>query len=54
MSETLERAAAAGLSVAPLDTLPRLQDIDTAEVRERFGLGSGFRVLLQRNCAWHP
>eukprot|EP00798_Chlamydomonas_sp_ICE-L_P012744 gene12744-15993_t len=31
LAATLSRAAAIGLSVAPLDTLPRLQDIDTAE-----------------------
>ncbi|PNW87026.1 hypothetical protein CHLRE_02g105700v5 [Chlamydomonas reinhardtii] len=31
LSETLSRAAAAGLRVAPLDTLPRLRDVDTAQ-----------------------
>ncbi|KAG2454548.1 hypothetical protein HYH02_000393 [Chlamydomonas schloesseri] len=30
-SETLARAAAAGLRVAPLETLPRLRDVDTVE-----------------------
>ena len=40
--------------MAPLDTLHQLQDTNTAEVRERLGLDSGFRVLLQQGCAWHP
>lgn len=35
LSETLSRAAAAGLRVAPLDTLPRLRDVDTAQVGGR-------------------
>ena len=34
LAETLARASAAGLTVAPLHTLPTLRDIDVAEVGE--------------------
>ena len=34
LTETLARASAAGLTVAPLHTLPTLRDIDVAEVGE--------------------
>jgi hypothetical protein len=36
MADTLQRAAVAGLSVAPSCTLPVLQDIDTVEDLRNF------------------
>ena len=44
LEQTLARAAAAGLRVAPLDSLPTLQDIDTIEVGGRRTRGRGGEV----------
>ncbi len=46
LRDTLARADACGLHVAPLDTLPRLQDIDTMQV----GPGGGGHTAVQCVC----
>ncbi len=49
LRDTLARADACGLHVAPLDTLPRLQDVDTMQVR-----GGGRSGVTQRGLGVVP